>query len=47
MRGSGNSKELYPMANMQPDIAKLKLIPYLHLPTWVKRFMTKHIKEDN
>lgn len=47
MREQGLSKELYPIANAQPDIASLKLIPYLHLPKWVKRFMMKHIKEDN
>lgn len=47
MREAGESKDLYPAANAQPDIANLKLIPYLHLPKWVKRFMMKHIKEDN
>ena len=47
MRGGSESKNLYSKANTQPDIAKLKLIPYLHLPKWVKRFMMKHIKEDN
>lgn len=47
MRSGGESTQLYPMANTQPNIANLPLIPYLHLPKWVKRFMMKHIKEDN
>ena len=47
MRGKGEKQNLHAVTDMHPDIAKLNLIPYLHLPKWVKRFMMKHIKEDN
>lgn len=31
---------------LSPDITKIKLIPYLHLPKFIKRWMSKNIKES-
>lgn len=40
------TKQRVPEGEWEPDIRKIPVIPYLHMPKWIKRIMIKHVKED-